>query len=347
MEKLRFEIGDSPKEKEEQRRRDEEEFRRTRDFCEGRIPFEYRYEFPEGGELIATTDQNSIGHIGILNKGKVFDFASLLPNGYRFVTPDYFKKHPEEETLMDYFGGTWATRNKGQVVLLGEFETPRDLLIFLHEIGHARGDTSEEIKLHEKLDRDLWDETMKKEIDKDKDTYYRSIDKGWERIKSEMEVLLTEDLAKTLSSAERRAWANAVRMLRQVQKETGVDMKAIFPNFESVKKYIDRCLGSYRRSYEWIIKGGYDPDFYKELGQLFDKWQYVKSSESEKSKEMKFIEGHPICRECLNASHGHSIEPGERHDCKNTGKISGKTYQCHCGFGGVVQDGEWHSWEEK
>lgn len=267
MKNLRFEKSfKGSKQEAEQEIQEAKESQRIRDFTEGKIPFEYHYNFPAGGELMATTDQNGIGQVGITKAGKVFDFVSLLPAGYKFVTPAYFKKHPDEETLFDYFGGTWANRHDGKVVLLGEFQSPKDILIFLHEIGHARGDKPEETAAHEKLEREISDISISKAIEEDKAKS--------ERIKTEYEILLDEDLAKVLSKVERRAWANAILMLRQIQKDTGVDMKAIFPDFTSVKNYVNNCLGSYRRSYEWVVKEGYDPDFYKELQQYFDRWQY-------------------------------------------------------------------------
>ncbi len=62
--------------------------------------------------------------------------------------------------------------------------------------------------------------------------------------------------------------------------------------------------------------------------------------------EMRFVEGHPVCGKCLRGAHNHSLEAGERHDCKNVDAIEGKKYQCHCGFGGICKDGKWQNWEE-
>lgn len=66
----------------------------------------------------------------------------------------------------------------------------------------------------------------------------------------------------------------------------------------------------------------------------------------EKRNRMELKEGHPICWDCLNNIHRHSLEEGERHDCKNVGKINGREYQCHCGFGGVFESGKWINWKE-
>lgn len=66
----------------------------------------------------------------------------------------------------------------------------------------------------------------------------------------------------------------------------------------------------------------------------------------EKKEGMKFIEGHPICGDCLRNIHNHPLEIGDRSDCKVDDVIDGKKYQCHCGFGGVYKDDNWQSWEE-
>ncbi len=252
----------------EKERQEKEEFDRVMKFAEGKIPFEYHYEFPGGEKLEAVTGQDGQGHIAIFKEGKnIFDFASLLPKDYKFVTPEYFKKHPEEETLGDYLGCTWGTRHGDKVIDLGEFESPQYVLMLLHEIGHARVDKPEETKIHEQLEADLMGEITSEAIKKP-DIKVR------DRIKSDYEVLINEDMAKTLSVAERRAWAEAIKMMKNIQKDTGADFRAIFPDFASVKKYVNWALGSYRRGYEWVIKEGHDPDFYKELQRYFDRWQY-------------------------------------------------------------------------
>ncbi len=254
-----------PREKE---RREHEEFDRIAAFVDGKIPFEYNYEFPGGEKLEAVTGQDGQGHITIFKEGKnIFDFASLLPRDYKFVTPEYFKKHPKKETMMDYFCCTWATRHEGKVVFLGEMQSPQDVLMLLHEIGHARADRPEEDRIREELEHELHKEIMKNKTEKP-DIKVR------DRIKSAYEVLINEDMAKILSVAERRAWAEAIKMMKNIQKDTGADFRAIFPDFASVKKYVNWALGSYRRGYEWVIKEGHDPDFYKELQRYFDRWQY-------------------------------------------------------------------------
>jgi hypothetical protein len=69
----------------------------------------------------------------------------------------------------------------------------------------------------------------------------------------------------------------------------------------------------------------------------------------EKEKQMELIEGHPVCKDCLDGKHNHPIDNEElrsnnRADCKNTGKINGNRQQCSCGFGGEYKDGKWIDW---
>jgi len=266
---LRFEQVSS----EEEYKKKREQYRMI-DFADGKIPFEYHYIFPSGEKLEATTDQDGCGHIEITKEGKViFDFANLLPQDYKFITPAYFQKFPEEETFFDYLGNTWAIRHQDKLVLLGEIQSPRDILSLLHEIGHARVDKPEEIHTCEELDKEFY-----KELNQEKKEEKTHSKKPRYRKKSDYEVLINEEIAKTLSTVERRAWAETIRMFRKIQKDTGIDFHNIFPSFSSMKNYVHEKLSSYRRSYEWIITQGYDPDFYKELQRYFDRWQYKNSS---------------------------------------------------------------------
>jgi hypothetical protein len=65
---------------------------------------------------------------------------------------------------------------------------------------------------------------------------------------------------------------------------------------------------------------------------------------------MEFIDGHPVCGACLSGNHEHPMteeaQKEKRSDCKNTGKIGGQEYQCHCGHGGWCEDKKWQTWDE-
>ena len=239
----------SQKEKREMEARD----RPSEEFREGRVPFGFRHTFPGGEKFIARQSNKGQGMITLEKDGAaVLDFSALLPEGWKFVTPTYFQKHPEEESLADYFDNDWAASPDRKMVLCGEFKTPQDILGLLHEIGHAVNDTSEE--------NDAW-ENLEEEKRNTRDSAYT--------------VLLDEEIAKNRSKSEGGAWAWAIRAMRRTQAETGADFRGLFSSPAGVKEYVHYYLANHRRGYERIIREDLDPSFYKELQTLFDRWQYA------------------------------------------------------------------------
>lgn len=226
-------------------------------FIRGEIPFQYSHIFSTGERIEAFQDKQGLGRIRIKNReGAVFNASTLLPEGWKFVTPAYFKNFPEEESLLDYVGGGWETSHDRKLILLGKFASPQDFLLLLHEIGHAQSDTAEDIKAQEEAERELFDIRSSKGYKKEGDRSY--------------EVLLEEDVAKLVSKMERRAWAWAVLALRRIQKDTGINAKNFFPALQDLQEYIDNCLASHRQRFDWIVK--YDLDFPKELRKMFERW---------------------------------------------------------------------------
>jgi len=235
-----------------------EEYRRhkpSQEFLDAETPFEYNFVLPGGEKLEAFQSKRGGGSI-VIKRGNevVLDFSELLPEGFKFVTPTYFKKHPKDSSLFDYFDNSWGASMTRKMILLGELKKPQDLLTLFHEIGHSHDDSSEDVEELERIG------SIEEELATTKDLEYK--------------VLLSEDLAKLKSKKERKAWAGALRILRKIQRESGVDLRSLFPTFDDLKKYMNEALATYRRSHEWIIKQGYDEGFYKELQRLFDRWQY-------------------------------------------------------------------------
>lgn len=259
MKHLRFENIPVP-----ERKRQALEDMPTSEFVHGEKPFEYDYEFPGGERLEADQDDGGLGHIRILRgQAVLFDAADLLPEGFKLVTPKYFQQHPDEERLEDYVASSWVTSSERKLILLGEFRTPRDFLGLLHEIGHARLDSDDDVEALIAIGLQL----AEAEKGKDKDS----------------EVILSEDQAKIVSRMERRAWAWSLGAFRKIQHETKIDFGPIFPSFSDFKGYVDSNLATYRRASEWIIQEGYDPDFHRELERLFDRWKYSRGGSYKRS----------------------------------------------------------------
>lgn len=234
----------------------EQRYTPSEEFLDGEKPLEYNFKFSTGEKFIAVQSNRGGGIIVIERSGKkIFDFADILPEGYKFVTPTYFKKHPNERHLLDYTDNDWRESSKRKLIFLGEFKSPQDILILLHEIGHATSSGAEEdAKIRERLEDDYYESLSSKD--------------------AVSKVLVSEEKAKIISKSERQAWAWALKSIRKIQKETGVDFKSLFSSFSDIKQYIDSALATHRRSFEWIIKDSYDEDFYKELQTYFDRWQY-------------------------------------------------------------------------
>lgn len=224
------------------------------EFIDGEIPLEYRYTFPGGEEFRVRQDDSGKGIITLEKDGRiVFDFASLLPEQWRFVTPIYFKKHPDRKWHNMYIPWTFNLEHK--LIMLGDFKTPQDILGLLHEMGHAESTTMEDLESRHNCAKQAF-----------------SIRKQGKA----PPVSLEEEYARITSKIERLAWAWAVRIMKDIQAFAGVNLRSLFPKFANLKKYINDQLATYRRDYEHIITSGEDEDFYKKLQTYFDRWQYEK-----------------------------------------------------------------------
>lgn len=192
----------------------------------------------------------------------IFDFASLLPEGYKFITLDYYQGLPEvEQEKMKWLG--WSNHTDQKVIQTEVFDSPRDILTLLHEIGHASQDPgSKERAVRLKLIQDyepIYNPAGSKVTAPELYERLRDLEKKI--------VILT-------SRVERRAWAYAINTLRSLSKDTYLDFKELFPSLDSLKDYVYDCLASYRESCEWLTEG--DPDFKREFRKLFDRSRWTR-----------------------------------------------------------------------
>lgn len=257
MEKLHFE-----KRTDEAKKKFEDDFFSRPEYIAGEKPFEYQHVFSSGESLKAFQDEEGAGHVVIQRDGKtIFDFSSLLPPDFIMAAPKYFQTFPEKEEFDDPIGRWSASLDLNRkLILLGEFISPKNILSLLHEIGHINADSPKEKKERQGLLLDVSADFI--------DLSKLSSEKKLIRLKSKM---------------ERRAWAWAISAMRKVQKETGIPLSEIFPAFSDLKKFINDQMGGYRRHHEWIIRGGFDENFYKEMEKLFDRWKYTPDTEKQKT----------------------------------------------------------------
>ncbi|MCX6746060.1 MAG: hypothetical protein NTX00_03520 [Candidatus Parcubacteria bacterium] len=217
-------------------------------------PIEYHYNFSSGEKFEAK--EQSDGTVKIViekDRGIIFDFAQLLPRGYKFVSYPYIA-HLEEKVGEEIPWIGWSAMPKWKLIQIGEWESAKDIVGLLHEIGHVINYEKEEQDIKE-AGNEHRSFTLKKEEGK----YIHDPD---------LWVLFQEDLAKAISKTERNAWTYSIMLLRRLKRKLKIDFKDIFPDAQSVKDIINDELSTYKKSYEWLIEK--DTEFANELRKLFN-----------------------------------------------------------------------------
>lgn len=212
-------------------------------------PFEFEYSLSEGGKIEAKKQEDKTVQITIENKdGEKFDFASLLPPDYVFASFDYVAEL-SEKTGEEIVWVPWFCDHKHKLITIGEFgdfKDHRDILGVLHEIGHARKNTPEELKALQEAEEEFCHADNKTD-----------------------RALWAAEEARILSKMERKALAYAIKTLRNILKKLGLSIKEFFDSPSEMLKYVKDDLKSYKENYEWIEEE--DEEFNEELGRLFDK----------------------------------------------------------------------------
>jgi hypothetical protein len=145
----------------------------------------------------------------------VFDFETLLPEGYHFVVPHSFddRDNPMISPLLRH---GWLANPQEKYILVGDWRDPKELLALMHEIGHVqiiedpRGKLPSEEELAELFyipDNDF--------SEKRKDFMVNPGGK---------EAL--DRFIKALAFSERNAWAWSLRSIRKLSDTLGVDFVA-------------------------------------------------------------------------------------------------------------------------
>lgn len=172
---------------------------------------------------------------------EALDFSKFIPENFKFVDHKLasklrnsaFSKKPN-----------WCTNFEHNFIEIGPIESPKEILMLLHELGHVKNDLRSTERMQMLNLGSLSSGDVKKQY------------------------------VKISSVMERRAWAYAVREIRMLKKNNELDLKAIFPNFRELKNYIDSCLYTYREDPAvYTLKD--DPSFEKEIKKLYDRWQYA------------------------------------------------------------------------
>lgn len=197
-----------------------QEDRSRPEYIEGELKLDFEHQFSDGAAFKASEDEQGTAHFELVRDGKqVFDFASLLPERYRFLTPTGLKtRYPEESEALEGFLGEWARIESDKLISIGDFKDTYDIFGLLHEIGHS------------------YQESLRGAVE--------SV------IKPEPGMMLEETAWKQYieenSKSERDAWAWALRAARKIRKETGTDLFEVIQTPDDLKRMIYLPLLSHR-----------------------------------------------------------------------------------------------------
>jgi len=237
-------------------------------YREGREKLHFNFQF-SSGELFEATEENGQARFVITKDGQeVFDFKSLLPQDFKFRTPEYwlnlkqnnpeapagFKVNPEK--FKDEAAGVWQCGEK--FISVGRITSIKDVLALLHEVGHSKT---------------------------------RSFGSRFTEQSSN-----DQQSAKLESANERLAWAEALKIIRKVNKDLGVDLTEGFSDQQEMKDYIYTCLASHRYMAELKSAGTFRQMLayldvkpvntnLKWLDKLFDKRKLTKKVDKQVGQE--------------------------------------------------------------
>jgi hypothetical protein len=196
-----------------------------KEYEEGKIELNFQYGFSDGSQLIASQNNDeSRAEIRIVRDGEaIFDFAELLPEGYEFTTPNILIRNGESIPVGSI--GGWGS--KDGKVCVGDWQDPREILLLLHEIGHAPG----------------WAKTLKGSLIMG----LSFMDAG-----AKFRQLSKEEFHKyirPICDSEKEAWKYAVSTLQDVQRKTGLSiLDEIFPKREEMSQIAKAAIDSHKRA---------------------------------------------------------------------------------------------------
>lgn len=196
-----------------------------REYVEGVKKLNFEYIFSNGDILKANENEGGIARIVVIRDGKaVLDFNDLFfGNIYRFVTPTYFQREISTTRIgHENPRGTWNFQPF--LIAVGDMRDAKSLMYLLHEVGHARDYITEKHHLMETLEN--WK----------KNTGLFSAKKRTER----------EALIEEISSNERDAWANALKLAHTIKIENDIDLMEGFDDLDDLKDTINGAFLSFR-----------------------------------------------------------------------------------------------------
>ena len=233
------------------------------EYAEGKIKLNYKYTFTTGEAIEATEDKDGIAKI-IIKRGDqmIFDFQDLIPN-YKFLTPTgqrsrSFRTQPNGEFMYSQF-----------MIAVGDMHDsdPRAILLLLHEVGHG-------INLNRNRSKT---DAYKNDLGARTEWGYLSglFKKGSAERRKE--------LVELISKSERNAWAEALKITRQIKEKEGLNLLEGFKNFDELEELISSTLLTYRETFgRSMIKsdqGLFNLIKNKVLGKSYgsEQWNFLKN----------------------------------------------------------------------
>jgi len=214
------------------------------EYRRGEAPLHFKHELSNGATLKFEQDDAGIANVQILRGSDVvFDACNELPADWKLVTPTYLLNNRGEAESDDFtpYDALWRTSFLHKNIRIGDIDDPKELLIMLHEIGHAIDPARYEMAQSQLAQIYHWNEASNPD------------EKGKAHIQ----------FAYTIAADERRAWAYAILRLRKIISAAEIDMKEFFPTFENMRDYIHTFLDSYKND---VAEGAAQSDFERLLG---------------------------------------------------------------------------------
>lgn len=196
------------------------------EYAKGIEKLNFTQQFSTGETLNANEDDAGIANINIQKDGKeIYNFNDLKPIHY--VTPSFYSKKGISMNGRSAMEGDWGNLAGIFEVQVGDMRDSKSIALLLHEVGHLiynRKNTNKKYGYSNLAE--LWEHSNGPFTKKDKDT--------------------RKELAEEISKEERGAWAEGLKLARQLKKEKGFNLLEGFENLEDLQKIIYAGLISYR-----------------------------------------------------------------------------------------------------
>lgn len=228
----------------------------SKEYKEGLKKLNFEHQLSTGETIYVSENEN--GEISATVKSNdeiIVDLNKYLPPNVKMVSPSYLFSSPEILTgVPDCKIGRWQYSRAGMLVTVGDMKDMRDILTLLHEIGHSR------------LAPDI-----------------RSI-KEFVELQRKNGVQSDEEIS---SMDERYAYAESIKIAREICSSTGIDLLEGFHDLKDLKESIYRKLIKYRYAAEYkensvvenilVALFGKNTDSEQAIGlkELFDKRKYT------------------------------------------------------------------------